>query len=44
MKKILFCLLIVASFISQSCINDNEDPVAVSRIEGSVVDLSVGSI
>lgn len=42
MKKILFCLLIGTSFIFQSCINDNEDPVPVSRIEGSLVDLSVG--
>lgn len=42
MKKILFCLLIGASFISQSCINDNEDPVAVSPSDGAVVDPDVG--
>ncbi|AZA54234.1 HmuY family protein [Chryseobacterium sp. G0201] len=42
MKKILFGLLIGASFISQSCINDNEDPVAVSPIEGSIVSPLVG--
>lgn len=42
MKKILFGLLIGASFISQSCINDNEDPVAVSPVEGSIVNPLVG--
>ncbi|WP_353145178.1 HmuY family protein [Chryseobacterium sp.] len=34
MKKILFYLLIGSSFISQSCINDNEDPVPVIPSEG----------
>ncbi|WP_267406108.1 MULTISPECIES: HmuY family protein [unclassified Chryseobacterium] len=42
MKKILFGLLVGASFISQSCINDNEDPVAVSPIEGAIVNPVVG--
>ncbi|MBB4805076.1 hypothetical protein HNP38_000348 [Chryseobacterium defluvii] len=42
MKKILFCLLIGASFISQSCINDNEDPVAVTPTDGAVVNPDVG--
>jgi hypothetical protein len=42
MKKILFCLLVGASFISQSCINDNEDPVAVSPSDGARVDPNVG--
>ncbi len=38
MKKILFCLLIGASFISQSCINDNEDPVAYAPSDVARVD------
>lgn len=42
MKKILFFFVIGASFISQSCINDNEDPVAVAPIEGAVADPLVG--
>lgn len=42
MKKILFCLLVGASFISQSCINDNEDPVAVAPSEGARVDPNIG--
>ncbi|MCX8531286.1 HmuY family protein [Chryseobacterium luquanense] len=42
MKKILFCLLVGASFISQSCINDNEDAVAVPPVEGSIIDANVG--
>lgn len=42
MKKILFCLLVGASFISQSCINDNEDPVAVTPTDGAVFNPSVG--
>ncbi|WP_027378354.1 HmuY family protein [Chryseobacterium daeguense] len=42
MKKILFCLLIGASFISQSCINDNEDPVAMLPSDGARVDPKVG--
>ncbi len=42
MKKILFCLLFGASFISQSCINDNEDPVGVPPVEGSIVNAGVG--
>ncbi|WP_294287695.1 HmuY family protein [uncultured Chryseobacterium sp.] len=42
MKKILFCLLAGASFISQSCINDNEDPVVVMRSDGARVDPNVG--
>ncbi len=42
MKKIILGLLLATSFISQSCINDNEDPVAVSPIEGSVANPLVG--
>jgi len=42
MKKILFCLLIGASFISQSCLNDNEDPVSVMPSDGAIVDPGVG--
>lgn len=42
MKKKIFCLLISGSFISQSCINDNEDAVSVPPVEGSVVDVQVG--
>lgn len=42
MKKILSCLLIGASFVFQSCINDNEDPVSVSKTEGAVVNPMVG--
>ena len=42
MKKILFCLVLGASFISQSCINDNEDPVAVAPSDGARVDANVG--
>lgn len=41
MKKILFSLLLAASFISQSCINDNEDPIAVLPSEGVSVDAKV---
>ncbi|WP_412850482.1 HmuY family protein [Chryseobacterium sp. PMSZPI] len=41
MKKILFYLLIGASFISQSCMNDNEDPVAVVPSEGVAVEPAV---
>lgn len=37
MKKILFYLLIGSSFIAQSCINDNEDPVAVIPSQGKTV-------
>ncbi len=42
MKKILFYLLLGTSFISQSCINDNEDPVAVAPVEGAIADPNVG--
>ncbi len=42
MKKILYYLLIGASFIAQSCINDNEDPVSVAKIEGAIADPRVG--
>ncbi|MFP3593859.1 HmuY family protein [Chryseobacterium sp. SIMBA_038] len=42
MKKILFCLLVGASFVSQSCINDNESPISVSPIEGAIADPTVG--
>lgn len=42
MKKILFCLLVGTSFISQSCINDNEDPVVVAPSDGARVDPNVG--
>lgn len=40
MKKLLF-LLISTSLIFQSCIRDNEDPVAVSPLEGAVADPNV---
>lgn len=42
MKKILFTFLVGTLFISHSCINDNEDPVAVQPIEGAVADPLVG--
>lgn len=42
MKKILFYLLIGGAFIAQSCINDNEDPVAVAKTDGYTVDAKVG--
>ena len=42
MKKILFCLLVGASFISQSCINDNEDAVLVTKSDGAIADPTVG--
>ncbi|MFY1045607.1 HmuY family protein [Chryseobacterium sp. GP-SGM7] len=42
MKKILFSLFLSASFILQSCINDNEDAVAVPPVQGSIVDAHVG--
>ncbi|WES97936.1 HmuY family protein [Chryseobacterium arthrosphaerae] len=42
MKKILFTLLVGASFISQSCINDNEDAVMVAPSDGAVVSPKVG--
>lgn len=42
MKKIFYCLLVGAAFIAQSCINDNEDPVSVAKIEGAIADPRVG--
>lgn len=42
MKKILFCFLIGTSLISQSCINDNEDPVSIAPTDGEVVNPDVG--
>lgn len=42
MKKIFYYLLVGAAFIAQSCINDNEDPVSVVKIEGSIADPRVG--
>ncbi len=42
MKKILFTLLVGALFITQSCINDNEDAVAVPGVQGSITDPNVG--
>ncbi|WP_292009761.1 HmuY family protein [Chryseobacterium sp.] len=42
MKKILFSLLVAISFVSQSCINDNEDAVAVSPTDGAVINPDVG--
>ncbi|WP_370898071.1 HmuY family protein [Chryseobacterium gossypii] len=42
MRKILFYLLLGASLVSQSCINDNEDPVAVAPVEGSIANPEVG--
>ncbi|MNK25748.1 hypothetical protein D3C87_440750 [compost metagenome] len=42
MKKLLLYISIVSGFLFQSCINDNEDPIAVSLVEGSIVNPSVG--
>lgn len=42
MKKILFAFILGTSFISHSCINDNEDPVPVAPVQGSVVSPHVG--
>ncbi|MCW3161747.1 HmuY family protein [Chryseobacterium oryctis] len=42
MKKILYCFVIGVSLISQSCINDNEDIVKVSKIEGDIIEPHVG--
>lgn len=42
MKKILLGLLVGTAFVSQSCINDNEDIVAVAPIDGALVNVSVG--
>ncbi|MBD8080949.1 HmuY family protein [Chryseobacterium caseinilyticum] len=42
MKKILFGLLVGTALLSTSCINDNEDAVAVAPIDGALVNLSVG--
>lgn len=42
MKKIVFGLLIGTSIVSQSCINDNEDSVAVAPVDGASVNVSVG--
>lgn len=42
MKKLFLYISIVSGFLFQSCINDNEDPIAVSPIEGSIVNPSVG--
>jgi len=42
MKKILSYLLIGTSLVTQSCINDNEDPVAVLPSDGLIVDAIVG--
>ncbi len=41
MKKFIY-ILVVSSFIFQSCLKDNEDPVAVSPLEGAIVNPSVG--
>ncbi|MPS71811.1 MAG: hypothetical protein E2590_01520 [Chryseobacterium sp.] len=41
MKKLLLILL-CTSFIFQSCLRDNEDPVAVSPIEGKIDSAQVG--
>jgi hypothetical protein len=42
MKKILTGLLLGTVLLSQSCINDNEDAIAVAPIDGALVDISVG--
>ncbi|MCY0968072.1 HmuY family protein [Chryseobacterium wangxinyae] len=42
MKKLLFTLLISTAFISQSCISNNEDPIAVAPVEGAIGDPIVG--
>lgn len=42
MKKILFTFILAASFMTHSCISDNEDPVSVSPVEGAIADPAVG--
>lgn len=42
MKKILFGLLMGTALVSQSCINDNEDAMAVAPIDGALVNVTVG--
>lgn len=42
MKKILLGLLVSVSVISQSCLNDNEDVIAVPKIEGTTFEPTVG--
>jgi hypothetical protein len=42
MKKILLGVLIGVSMVSQSCINDKEDLVAVAPVDGASVNVSVG--
>ena len=42
MKRIFFLILLGSSFIFQSCINDNEDIVEVSKIQGDIIDPNVG--
>ncbi|MBB6369416.1 HmuY family protein [Chryseobacterium shigense] len=42
MKKIIFCLLFGASFVFQSCLSDNEDPVAVAPVQGAIGNPNVG--
>ncbi|WDF45715.1 HmuY family protein [Chryseobacterium sp. KACC 21268] len=42
MKKLFIYISIISGFLFQSCINDNEDPVAVAPLDGSVVNPVVG--
>ncbi len=42
MKKIIFCLLLGTSFVFQSCLSDNEDPVAVAPVQGAIGNPTVG--
>lgn len=42
MKNILYAIILLSFATMQSCINDNEDPVAVSRFEGKILQPAVG--
>ncbi|PZU80202.1 MAG: hypothetical protein DI529_16810 [Chryseobacterium sp.] len=42
MKKLFIYISIVSGFLFQSCINDNEDPVSVSPVQGSIINPAVG--
>lgn len=42
MKKLFIYISILSGFLFQSCINDNEDPVTVAPLEGSIINPVVG--
>jgi len=42
MKNIFIAFSLLSVLVIQSCIKDNEDPVAVSPVEGAIVDSEVG--